>query len=310
MVTSNKNDQAEKYKHQGQEFEEELGKNVYSYQWRDYDPAIARFNKIDRFAEKYISHSPYAFTKNNPILYREIAGDSIRDADNVVRDFRSNINTQITNINQILANENYNFAALQTNREAVTQFRNELNGILGELDALENSEQVYDVAIDPNFSAREGGVTFNNEDNSVSIRVGRGANVDVVSQELLHGYQFQTGKLSISYDNSAYGTLYDISDETATYRREHLVGQGVAGLQTRNNITNASTRAAGARQIPPLYIGLPDRPINLQSPEGVSLQVTNALIKSLNQQSQGGRSGSGNHPFTHTPSEVFIGWDR
>ena len=62
---------------QGQELEEELGKNTLAYQWRDYDPAIARFNKIDRFAEKYYSSTPYHFADNNPIFFREIAGDSI-----------------------------------------------------------------------------------------------------------------------------------------------------------------------------------------------------------------------------------------
>lgn len=81
MVTSNRNDEAEKYQHQGQEFEEELGKNVYAYQWRDYDPVIARFNKIDRFAEKYGSHSPYAFTINNPLRFIEVRGDSIIGVD-------------------------------------------------------------------------------------------------------------------------------------------------------------------------------------------------------------------------------------
>lgn len=40
-------------------------------------PAIARFNKIDRFAEKYMPFSPYAFTANNPIMFKEIAGDSL-----------------------------------------------------------------------------------------------------------------------------------------------------------------------------------------------------------------------------------------
>ena len=63
---------------QGQEEEKELGKNTYAFQWRDYDPAIARFNKIDRFAEKYYDQSPYNFTKNNPIVFQEVKGDSIR----------------------------------------------------------------------------------------------------------------------------------------------------------------------------------------------------------------------------------------
>src|SRR5690606_7620471 len=63
---------------QGQEEEKELGKNTYAFQWRDYDPAIARFNKIDRFAEKYAGLSPYNFTANNPIQYSEVKGDSIK----------------------------------------------------------------------------------------------------------------------------------------------------------------------------------------------------------------------------------------
>jgi len=63
--------------YQGQEHEEELGKNTYAFQWRDYDPAIARFNKIDRFAEKYASINPYHFTSNNPIRFNEIKGDSL-----------------------------------------------------------------------------------------------------------------------------------------------------------------------------------------------------------------------------------------
>lgn len=76
-MNPNGNSTAEKFKFQGQELEEELGKNTYAYQWRDYDPALGRFNKIDRFAEKYQSMTPYHFTANNPIRFVEIAGDSI-----------------------------------------------------------------------------------------------------------------------------------------------------------------------------------------------------------------------------------------
>ncbi|MCI5051042.1 MAG: DUF6443 domain-containing protein [Candidatus Pacebacteria bacterium] len=77
-VSSNGNSLAQKFKYQGQELEEELGKNTYAFQWRDYDPAIGRFGKSDRFAEKYYPVSNYAFTANNPILFREIKGDTIR----------------------------------------------------------------------------------------------------------------------------------------------------------------------------------------------------------------------------------------
>ncbi|WP_167571894.1 RHS repeat-associated core domain-containing protein [Aquimarina algiphila] len=52
--------------YQGKEDEKELGKNTYAFGWRDYDPAVGRFNKIDRFAEKYYAVTPYHFSANNP----------------------------------------------------------------------------------------------------------------------------------------------------------------------------------------------------------------------------------------------------
>lgn len=63
--------------YQGQELEEELGKDTYAFQWRDYDPATLRMGKIDRFAEKYYDQSPYSFSQNNPIRFNEIKGDSL-----------------------------------------------------------------------------------------------------------------------------------------------------------------------------------------------------------------------------------------
>ena len=51
---------------------------MYAFQWRDYDPAIGRFNKIDRFSEKYYAVTPYQFSANNPIFFKEINGDSIQ----------------------------------------------------------------------------------------------------------------------------------------------------------------------------------------------------------------------------------------
>jgi len=70
-----------KYKYNGKELQDELGLNTYDYQWRDYDAAIARFNNIDRFAEKYHSLTPYHFTANNPMFFREIAGDSLNTSE-------------------------------------------------------------------------------------------------------------------------------------------------------------------------------------------------------------------------------------
>ena len=84
-----------KYKYQGQEWQDELGLNTYAYQWRDYDPAIARFNKIDRFAEKYFDQTPYHFTRNNPLYFVDIAGDSLNVAQ--FRDYDKTANESLIN---------------------------------------------------------------------------------------------------------------------------------------------------------------------------------------------------------------------
>ena len=66
-----------KYKYNGKEYQDELGQNVYAYGWRDYDPAIGRFIKMDRFAEKYYMESPYHYGGNNPVFFVDIKGDSL-----------------------------------------------------------------------------------------------------------------------------------------------------------------------------------------------------------------------------------------
>jgi RHS repeat-associated protein len=65
---------AHKYKFNGKELQEEFGLNLYAYGWRDYDPAIGRWNVIDQLSEKYLTTSPYAFVQNNPLGNREIDG--------------------------------------------------------------------------------------------------------------------------------------------------------------------------------------------------------------------------------------------
>lgn len=69
-----------------------MGLNNYAYKWRDYDPAIGRFNKMDRFSEEYHKLSPYAFTANNPVYFREIQGDSINVARIQQYDQKNNTN--------------------------------------------------------------------------------------------------------------------------------------------------------------------------------------------------------------------------
>jgi hypothetical protein len=51
---------------------------VYDYGTRFYDPQLGRFHTVDAFADKYLDYSPYQYGMNNPVLYVDINGDSVR----------------------------------------------------------------------------------------------------------------------------------------------------------------------------------------------------------------------------------------
>lgn len=63
------------YTYNGKEWNEAIG--LLDYGARYYDPAIARFPSVDRFAEKFAWQSPYVYAGNNPIKFIDMNGDSI-----------------------------------------------------------------------------------------------------------------------------------------------------------------------------------------------------------------------------------------
>jgi RHS repeat-associated protein len=64
------------YKFGGKEFNQELGLDWYDYGARNYDPAVGRWFNVDPLAELMDSESTYSYALNNPIYYRDTAGQS------------------------------------------------------------------------------------------------------------------------------------------------------------------------------------------------------------------------------------------
>ncbi|MEO0570802.1 MAG: DUF6443 domain-containing protein, partial [Bacteroidota bacterium] len=66
------NDVAQKWKYNGVEFEEGLGLELYEMEYRQYDPAIARFTSMDPLT--HWKYSPYQAFDNNPIFWADPSG--------------------------------------------------------------------------------------------------------------------------------------------------------------------------------------------------------------------------------------------
>ncbi|MFC4634059.1 DUF6443 domain-containing protein [Dokdonia ponticola] len=76
VVTSNKNDVAERFMFGGKEYGQELGLDWYDISARNYDPALGRWMNIDPLAEAMRRHSPYNYAFDNPIYFTDPDGMS------------------------------------------------------------------------------------------------------------------------------------------------------------------------------------------------------------------------------------------
>jgi RHS repeat-associated protein len=65
--TAMKGENLQPYKYNCKELDKMHGLNTYDYGARQYDPILARWDRMDPLAEKYYGISPYAYCANNPV---------------------------------------------------------------------------------------------------------------------------------------------------------------------------------------------------------------------------------------------------
>src|SRR5690606_28988183 len=87
------------YKYQGQELQEELGLNWYSFKWRNYMPDIGRFFNVDPLSEKYAYQSHYNFAENRVVDGIELEGlEWVSDEERAMYEFGAMIGGGINSV--------------------------------------------------------------------------------------------------------------------------------------------------------------------------------------------------------------------
>jgi len=87
-----------------QEFNQDLGIELYEFKWRHHDPQLGRFIEIDPLADKYSYSSPYAYAENRPIDGIDLEGwEYERNVD--VNTLKLSIVNKSTNNKSMVSNE-------------------------------------------------------------------------------------------------------------------------------------------------------------------------------------------------------------
>ena len=242
----NRGDDLQPYKYNGKELDRTHGLDWYDYGARNYDAFLPMFTSLDPLCEKYYHISPYVYCANNPIKFIDPNGCKFTEAawewvngliDNIsVRQEKNNAKiaeNQATLDNGGLSKRKAK--SLKNEKEKLEKENKEFSNIIGEIVALDASDQVYDIMKDESKNTSDplgnrtenSWSTFNSKSGVFEIHLGN-RELGMVAHELKHAYQFETGDFSIS--ELGYKPLfYDLEDEMQAYERGALFGVGFNG---------------------------------------------------------------------------------
>jgi RHS repeat-associated protein len=197
-----------KYQYNGKELNDDFGLNWNDYGARWYDASVGRFTSVDRFAVKYNSHQPYHYGLNNPVVFIDINGDSIKYANTAIEEYVNKYTsaTVTDKKGRVKENKNYNagFAAL-VNRlkdskdmfvftDDASKMKGNNSGQLGEFNSSDDGNS-FNIVV-PDFSSGE-------KAKLTDIFGGRGA---VLAEEVFHATQYLGGELGkVKGENGKFG---------------------------------------------------------------------------------------------------------
>jgi len=192
-----------KYKYNGYEFNSDFDINTYESFYRSHDPQLGRFWQPD--PKPNFGESPYITMSNNPILYNDLLGDTVKYANGVGGDQACEMvqkyasQTIVNKKGKVVQNKNYNEA-----------FANVISRLDGSVD---NFVFNFDA------NAKEGLVSYD------------GTNVNVTIAEPGDAYGTKVGAEGILFEETKHA-------EQVLDGKSVFTSNGKGGFGSSNNLQN------------------------------------------------------------------------
>ena len=262
------------YKYTGKEQQGAFGMySLYDSQARFQNVSDARFLSHDPLSGSFPEFSPYIYCGGDPINRADPTGAKIEDPYNIYSNHRAEICQQINGLEQ-LSKTLRDSDMLELINRLIYEYRT----IINEYDRLDQSDVTYKIGY---WDKTGGGTGY--ENGSIIIKVGRNESQGVIAHELKHAYQYEMGELSFLIDQNGvdFGSLYDITDETAAYNRERIVNAGISyyltGPDQCGEWNDEHVRQFG-RKNNLVYGELGNGPININSKIGQRIRVISSFM--------------------------------
>ncbi|MDP9962234.1 DUF6443 domain-containing protein [Chryseobacterium lathyri] len=254
----------------------------YDFGNRLYMDDIVRWGVVDNKAEKYLSYSPYHYAGNNPISNFDIDGNEFTPeawewVNKLVADINKKQEKNNAEIAEYQAKINGGGKAGQIKRwersiASLQETNTELETARGETAVLANSNQVYHIRADDSQSEKGVSISytmFGFSSGRVIIGLSSNGGLELLSHELRHAYQFETGESGFVNEGlyiKKTQFLHDKTDEVDGYRRGSFFGGSTYGVN----------------DLPENYKDLPTGPVSIKTDP----QITRALSLPESQRDQ------------------------
>jgi RHS repeat-associated protein len=208
------------YKYNGKELQET---GMYDYGARFYMPDIGRWGVVDPLAEKYPDWTPYAFTANNPLRFREVDGRYFEEGSKSAKQankIESRADKQANKLEQQANRLDAKGKSTGDLRDRATELRQSAQDVRNMRDD-QSTEYKY-----ARFDGKEGKslglvgpsttLTGQNSNGDNVVTMFTESNMGNQLHETRHGGQNARGEYNIGT-----GAGYGVADEVSAYRAQY-----------------------------------------------------------------------------------------